>query len=106
MIERKAVRVFPEPVGEEMRTLRRAWMSGTAYACGSVIPENFPVNQVRRRGSRRPRTSSLEYTLLTFVTISGTAMNHGVSRGGLKDFCGGSGEPTVPCARSRRGMPK
>ena len=65
MIERKAVRVFPLPVGEETRTFLPAWISGTAYACGSVSPLNFDRNQSRIRGSIKPRTSSFVDAVFT-----------------------------------------
>src|SRR2546422_300628 len=67
---RNAVRVFPEPVGEEIRTLFRSWISGTAYAWGSVRVGNFEANQSRTRGCRRESTSSREDCLVTLRNTS------------------------------------
>src|SRR3989304_5795218 len=69
MIVRNAVRVFPEPVGDETRTFFRSWMRGTAYAWGSVRPENFDANQSRTSGWRSARTSSRPYCLVTLRII-------------------------------------
>src|SRR3989304_6187716 len=66
MIERNAVGVLPPPVGEATGPFLRAWMSGTAYACGSVRPVNFDPNQSRIKGSRRARTACL---VAAFVTL-------------------------------------
>src|SRR3989304_3087434 len=66
MIERNAVGVLPPPVGEATGPFLRAWMSGTAYACGSVRPVNFDPNQSRIKGSRRSRTACL---VAAFVTL-------------------------------------
>ena len=54
-----AVRVFPEPVGDETRTFLLWWMTGIAFACGIVRSSNLSLNHVDMSGSMSPMTSSL-----------------------------------------------
>ena len=67
-----AVRVFPDPVGDDTRTFLLWWMTGIALACGIVRSSNLSLNQVDMRGSIRPITSSLVYVLSTLSSISTT----------------------------------
>ena len=68
----KAVRVFPDPVGDETRTLRLWCMTGMAFACGMVRSPNLSSNQVEMRGSMRDMTSSFVYVLSTLSIIGTT----------------------------------
>src|SRR2546427_11856745 len=93
--DRKAVRVFPDPVGEEISTLFRAWISGTANAWGSVRVGNFEPNQSRTRGWRRARTSS---RVCCFVTV------RIIARPGQKS-CGIAGGPKKTLGAGHRIVP-
>ena len=53
-----AVRVLPDPVGDETRTFLLWWMTGMAFACGMVRSPNLSSNQVEMRGSISDITSS------------------------------------------------
>ena len=66
----KAVRVLPDPVGDETSTLFLSWMTGMAIDCGSVRAVNLSLNHLETRGSIMPRTSSIEYFLSIFSNIS------------------------------------
>src|SRR5207247_11189535 len=99
MIDRNAVRVLPLPVGDDTRTLLPPWMSGTAYACGSVRPLNLDRNQSRISGSIRPRTSSFVdavRTLCSKCTASRIVGNHGAYEPVLKEFAGWVAETNEP----------
>jgi hypothetical protein len=65
----KAVRVFPEPVGEEISTFFLSWMTGIAMDWGSVRDVKRSLNHMDTSGSINPSTSSVEYTLLTFSML-------------------------------------
>ena len=60
-----AVRVLPDPVGEETSTLRLWWMTGMAFAWGMVRSPNLSSNHVEMSGSMSDITSSLVYVLST-----------------------------------------
>ena len=72
----KAVSVFPDPVGDDTRTLRLWWITGMALACGMVRSSYFSLNQVEIRGSIMSMTSSFEYVLSTFSTIGNNRSTH------------------------------
>ena len=61
-----AVRVLPDPVGEDTRTFLLWWITGMALAWGIVRSSNLSLNQVEMSGSIRPITSSFVYVLSTF----------------------------------------
>ncbi len=58
-----AVRVFPDPVGEDTRTFFLSCIIGTALDCGSERRSNLSSNHVETRGSISPITSSFVYAL-------------------------------------------
>lgn len=75
MIERNAVRVFPEPVGEQSRRWSPSKIVGIARFCGSVKSSNLSVNQFLTGGERRLRISSVSADSVT-CNISGIFTKH------------------------------
>ncbi len=69
IMDRNAVSVLPEPVGDDTRTLLRSWMSGMAYDCGSVKSLKRESNHLAMSGSRSLMTSSLVWRLVTLFMI-------------------------------------
>lgn len=59
IIDKKAVRVFPEPVGEQSRRCSPFIIRGIAIFCGSVKSGNFSLNQFLTGGDRLSRISSV-----------------------------------------------
>ena len=59
IIERNAVRVFPEPVGEQRRRCSPFMIRGIAIFCGSVKSGNFSLNQFLTGADRLSRSSSV-----------------------------------------------
>ena len=75
IIERKAVRVFPEPVGEQSKRWSPSNIVGIARFCGSVKSSNLSMNQFRTGGERRLRMSSVPEDSVT-CNISGIFVKH------------------------------
>ncbi len=71
MIDRNAVRVLPEPVGDETRTLLLAWMRGTAMAWASVTSPNLSLNHSETTGWRRDMTSSVLLLSVALCIMAG-----------------------------------
>jgi hypothetical protein len=59
MQTRKAARVFPEPVGAEMRVASPARILGQPWVCGSVGLPNFVMNHSAVTGCAHARESGI-----------------------------------------------
>ena len=75
IIERKAVRVLPEPVGEQSKRWPPSKIVGMARFCGSVKSSNLSMNQFLTGGERRLRISSVSADSFT-CNISGIFAKH------------------------------
>ena len=70
MMVRKAVRVFPDPVGEQSRRCSPLRILGIATFCGSVKSGNLSMNQFLTGGHSLSRSSSVSILSSTY-SISG-----------------------------------
>ena len=70
IIDRNAVRVLPEPVGEHSRRCSPFMILGIAIFCGSVKSGNLSSNQFLTGADRVPRSSSVSI-LSCMYSISG-----------------------------------
>jgi len=68
-MERNAVSVLPEPVGDETSTFFLECMSGTAMACASVTSPNLSLNHSETTGCINDRTSSVDALISALAII-------------------------------------
>ena len=68
-IERNAVRVFPLPVGEEIRIFCLLWMFITPNFCASEKSSNFDENHSKISGCKIFLVSDLEYFLACNTSV-------------------------------------